>query len=206
MEILTFTVTPFAENCFVVRDGGEALVIDPGEAVPELLDALDGYTVNTLVNTHCHVDHVGGNAAVMKKTGAELVCHRDAAPMLAHAPQQALMFGLTVPPSPPPDRFIDEGDEVKVGGVVLKVVNVPGHAPGHIALIGDGFVFSGDVLFAGSIGRTDLPGGSYHQLMTSIRTKLLTLPDRTRVYSGHGPVTTIGQERLTNPFLLAEEE
>ena len=201
MEIQRFVVTPFAENCYVIKDGGEALVIDPGEAPKELLDALDGFTVKTLVNTHAHIDHVGGNKAVLEKTGAELICHRDAAPMLAHVPEQGKMFGVHVEPSPEPDRFIDEGDTVSVGSATLSVVYVPGHAPGHIALIGDGFIVGGDVLFNGSIGRTDLPGGDFEVLMTSIKEKFLTLPDDTVVLSGHGPETTIGMEKQINPFV-----
>lgn len=201
MEILSFVTTPFAENCIVIKDGGEALVIDPGEATPEVMDAIEGCSVKTLVNTHCHIDHVGGNAAIMEKTGAKLVCHKDAAPMLEAVPQQGQMFGIEVTPSPAPSGWLDEGDEVAIGSARLKVVYVPGHAPGHIALVGEGFIIGGDVLFSGSIGRTDLPGGSYEQLIDSIKTKFLTLPDETVVYSGHGPPTTIGAERAMNPFL-----
>lgn len=201
MKIEAFVLTPFAENGYVVRDGNEAIVIDPGEASPALLSALEGVNVPIIVLTHSHIDHVGGVAAVKRATGAELVCHRDAVPMLQAVKQQGAMFGLDVEAAPAPDRYIDEGDEVKVGSESLKVVNVPGHAPGHIALIGDGFVIGGDVLFMGSIGRTDLLGGDYDLLINSIRTKLLTLPDETVVYSGHGPATTIGRERATNPFL-----
>ena len=201
MEILTFVTTPFMENCFVIKDGNEAAVIDPGEATPELMDAIEGLSVKLLINTHAHIDHVGGNAAVKESTGAELLCHRDCTEMLKHVPSQGQMLGIQVEDSPDPDRFLDEGDTVSVGSVTMKVVNVPGHAPGHIALIGEGFVIGGDVLFAGSIGRTDLPGGDYEQLMDSIKTKFLTLPDETVVYCGHGPSTTIGAERRSNPFL-----
>jgi len=112
------------------------------------------------------------------------------------------MFGVPFPPSPDPDQYLEEGDVITVGSVSLKVLHTPGHSPGHIVLASDGFVIVGDVLFAGSIGRTDLPGGSYAQLLNSIRTKLLTLPDDTIVYCGHGPETTIGRERATNPFLV----
>ena len=203
MEILSFVTTPFMENCFVIKDGDEAMVIDPGEATPELLDAIEGLSIDLLVNTHAHIDHVGGNAAILEKTGAELLCHRDCVEMLKQVPSQGQMFGIEVEESPDPDRFLDEGDTVSVGSVTMKVVNVPGHAPGHIALIGDGFVIGGDVLFAGSIGRTDLPGGDYEVLMDSIKTKLLPLPDDTVVYCGHGPSTTIGAERRSNPFLVS---
>lgn len=203
MELLTFVTTPFAENCYVIKDSGEAMVIDPGEATPELMAALEGANVTMLVNTHAHIDHVGGNAAVKEVTGAEFVCHEACIDMLRNVSAQGRMFGLSVPDSPEPDRFIREGDTLTVGSVTLKVVDVPGHAPGHIALIGDGFVIGGDVLFAGSIGRTDLPGGDMEELMASIRDKFLSLPDETVVYTGHGPPTTIGAERASNPFILS---
>jgi glyoxylase-like metal-dependent hydrolase (beta-lactamase superfamily II) len=202
MEILCFEMTPFVENCYVVRDNGEALIIDPGDVTQELLDAIEGYTVKTVVNTHCHCDHCGGNAAILKTTGAELICHKDELGVLRTLPQQGQMFGAHFDASPDPDRYVKEGDTVSVGNITFGVREAPGHSPGHIVLVGDGFVISGDVLFAGSIGRTDLPGGSYPQLIDSIKTKLLTLPDDTVVYNGHGPETTIGVERRTNPFLV----
>jgi len=194
-------MTPFFENCFVIRDGGEALIIDPGEATPELKASVEGYRVRMVFNTHCHIDHSGGNAEMVKHTGAPLVCHEADLPLLRGLEQQGMMFGVPVTPSPDPERFVVEGDTVEVGGVKLHVLHTPGHAPGHVVLVGEGFVIGGDVLFAGSIGRTDLPGGSYEQLMESIKTKLLPLPDDTVVYCGHGPTTTIGRERATNPFL-----
>ena len=153
------------------------------------------------MNTHCHCDHCGGNAGIIEKTGAELICHEDELGWLRALPQQGQMFGVPFDPSPDPDRFIKEGDCVTVGGASFAVREAPGHSPGHIVLVGDGLVISGDCLFQGSIGRTDLPGGSYPQLIASIRSKLLSLPDNTVVYSGHGPETTIGAERRTNPFL-----
>ena len=202
MEIQTFQVTPFIVNCFVVKDAGEAVVIDPGDVPPSLLRALQGIKIRLIVNTHCHCDHCGGNAELMEKTGAPLAIHREELPLLRSMEIQAQMFGVSVAPSPEPDRFLQDGDTVEVGKIALRVALVPGHSPGHIMLAGDGCVFSGDVLFEGSIGRTDLPGGDYRQLMDSIRTKLLTLPDNTVVYPGHGPSTTIGDERRANPFLV----
>ena len=202
MEIDRFVVTPFSVNCYVIRDSGEALVIDPGEAPPELLEALAGYTVRTIVDTHGHCDHCGGNAALLKAVpGAELAGHEADLPLLRAIVSQGEMFGVPFPPSPDPTRLLRDGDTVEVGRLALDVVHVPGHSPGHIMLRGDGFVFSGDVLFVGSIGRTDLPGGDQDELLDSIRTKLFTLPDGTHVYCGHGPDTTIGAERTTNPFL-----
>lgn len=201
MEIFAFQVTPFAENCYVLKDGGEAIIIDPGEAPQELFDAVADSKVTMVFNTHCHIDHCAGNAAVLKKIDAPLVCHKDAVPMLEHISEQGSMFGFEVEPSPKPDRFVEEGDTITVGNVTMTVAYTPGHAPGHVSLIGDGFVFDGDVLFNGSIGRTDLPGGDMEVLMNSIKEKLLVLPDDTVVLSGHGPKTTIGAERHINPFL-----
>lgn len=202
MDILPIPMTPFVTNCYVLREGDAALIVDPGDVTPELLEAIDGYTVNTVVNTHCHCDHCGGNAGILERTGAELVCHEAELPLLRSLERQGMMFGVSFPPSPEPNRFLNEGDTVDVGTVKLGVRLAPGHSPGHLILVGDGFVISGDVLFAGSIGRTDLPGGNHAQLLESIRTQLLTLPDDTIVYNGHGPETTIGIERRTNPFLV----
>jgi glyoxylase-like metal-dependent hydrolase (beta-lactamase superfamily II) len=202
VKLKSFALTPFYTNCYVLKDGGEALVIDPGEAAPELLAEIAGCKVVMIVNTHCHCDHAGGNAGMVEATGAPLAMHRAELPLLHTLEQQGAMFGVPFPPSPDPDRFLEEGDLIQVGAVSLKVRYAPGHSPGHIVLIGDGFAFVGDDLFAGSIGRTDLPGGSHDQLLDSIRTKLMTLPDETQVYSGHGPSTTIGIERATNPFLV----
>ncbi len=201
MEIQTFELTPFMTHCYVVSDGGEALVIDPGEGAPELLEVLSGLRVTKIVNTHCHLDHSSGNAAVKAATGAPLAIHSGDLPLLRSLPQQGMMFGVPCEASPEPDEFLVEGDVVRVGSLEFRVVHVPGHSPGHIALLTDGVAIVGDVLFAGSIGRTDLPGGDSAELIHSIRTKLLTLPDDTTVYSGHGPETTIGEERMYNPFL-----
>ncbi|HNR35389.1 MAG TPA: MBL fold metallo-hydrolase [Candidatus Hydrogenedentes bacterium] len=201
MDIHSFQVTPFFENCFVVCDGGEALVIDPGDVTPRMLRLLADYAVRGIVNTHCHCDHCGGNAELKAKTGADLLIHPEDLPLLRSMDVQARMFGIGTASSPDPDRFLNEGDEVAVGAARFRVLHTPGHSPGHIVLAGNGVALVGDVLFAGSIGRTDLPGGDYRQLLQSIHDKLLTLPDETVVYSGHGPETTIGAERRTNPFL-----
>jgi len=202
MEIYTFALTPFVTNCYVIRDGEEALIIDPGEESPDLKACIHGWTVKTIVNTHCHIDHCGGNAGMLAHTGAELILHEDELPLLHNISSQGRMFGVEVPASPEPDRFLKEGDKVAVGSVSLDVLETPGHSPGHVVLVGDGFVIGGDVLFAGSIGRTDLPGGDHQQLLDSIQAKLWPLPDDTIVYSGHGPETTIGVEKQTNPFLV----
>ena len=185
-----------------MRDRFDFLIVGAGFAglvLAERLSSVSGMKC-LVVDTR---NHVGGNAQVVEATGAELICHRDAAPMLERMAEQGSMFGLQVAQSPPPTRFLEEGDTVEVGSVKLSVVYVPGHAPGHIALVGEGFIIGGDVLFAGSIGRTDLPGGDFEVLMQSIRDNFLTLPDDTIVYCGHGPSTTIGMERKTNPFLAS---
>jgi len=202
MEILTHTVTPFGVNCFVIKDHNEAIIVDPGDVTPALLRDIADCTVKRIVNTHCHCDHCGGTAAMIQQTGAELAIHKDELPLLHAMVAQGQMFGFSVTPSPEPDRFLDEGDVVAVGSVSLRVAHVPGHSPGHIMLVGDGCTFSGDVLFAGGIGRMDLPGGSEPQLMHTLRTRLMTLPGETVVYPGHGPTTTIDEERRTNPFLV----
>lgn len=203
MEVRTYPVTPFMMNCYLVLHGDEALVIDPGEFTPTMERDLDGRRVVAIVNTHGHCDHCGGNSVAKRRTGAELLIHADDVPLLAHLEEQGAMFGLPVTPSPPPDRTLAEGDAVAVGGLTFTVRHAPGHSPGHIVLVGGGAVFAGDVLFAGSVGRTDLPGGDAGQLMRSIQEKLLTLPDDTVVYAGHGPATAIGTERRQNPFLAS---
>ena len=202
MEITTFPVTPFVENCFVLKDGGESLVVDPGETIPEIFACLEGTTLRLIVNTHGHCDHCGGNADMVAKTGADLAIHEAELPLLQSIDAQSRMFGCPFPASPDPTRFLRDGETIHIGAVALQVALAPGHSPGHIVLVSDGFVFAGDVLFAGSIGRTDLPGGNHQQLLDSIRTKLLPLPDETTVYCGHGPATTIGAERRSNPFLV----
>ncbi len=188
-------------NGYVIRDGGEAMIVDPGAPSAELLEQVADVRVKAIVNTHCHLDHCGGNAAMMEATGAPLMLHRAELPLLHSLSQQAMMFGVPFIPSPDPTQFLEEGDRIQVGMLEFTVLHVPGHSPGHIALLVDEAAFVGDVLFSGSIGRTDLPGGNYAQLFESIRTKLLSLPDETVVYSGHGPDTTIGVERVSNPFL-----
>ncbi len=201
MEIKVYEITPFLVNTYILISEGEAIVIDPGEANPKLIKDLETLEVKAVINTHCHIDHCGGNFGVCRATGAPLLVHPESKILLQTLGQQALMFGVPVQSSPPPDGYLQEGDEIKVGDIVLKVLYTPGHAPGHISLVGDGITFVGDVLFQGSIGRTDLPGGDYETLLSSIKEKLFFLPDNTVVYPGHGPTTTIGAERTDNPFV-----
>lgn len=206
--IESFTGGGFAQNGLVVRCTGtdEALLVDPGASVGEMLEAVraSGARVTAIVLTHAHLDHVDGVARAKLETGAPVLLHRDAEEMYRGVPVQAQWFGMRVDPPPPVDGYLEIGGKVEVGGCSLEIRHAPGHAPGHVILVGDGAAIVGDCVFAGSIGRTDLPGGDFQTLMRSIRSEILTLPDETVLYSGHGPETTVGHERTTNPFLAPQ--
>lgn len=196
----------FQENCWIIgnRRTGEAICIDPGDQPEEILAlAKDmGVVIKAIANSHAHVDHILGVRGVQAATGAKFFMHRDELPIAAQAARSALMFtGQEVEPPPDPDFFPEEGDEVEVEGVKLSVIHTPGHTPGSLSYYTEGLLFSGDTLFQGSIGRTDLPGGDYAQEMDSIVEKLLTLPDDTIVLPGHMQETRIGFERQANPFV-----
>lgn len=195
---------PLAVNCFIVGDEAtrRAMVIDPGGDVPHILALLKDadLTCVTIFNTHTHFDHIGGNAELKAATGAELVTHPDEAARLGHVNAEAMLFGMAVPESPPADRTVVEGDRLIVGELTGEIVELPGHSPCGLAILYPGHAFVGDALFAGSIGRTDFPGGSFARLTAAIREKLFVLPDDTVVWPGHGPRTTIGREKRTNPF------
>jgi glyoxylase-like metal-dependent hydrolase (beta-lactamase superfamily II) len=213
--IEVFTVMPFSENTYLIGDldAGEAIVVDPGGRVDDILRVAQqhGLTIDRIVNTHAHIDHVSGVSDLQAATGASFWLHPEAEPMLAGVRQQAAMFGL--PPFDPPtvDRHIQIGETIEVGGLRLESRFTPGHAPGHVTLVGpkidyEGrqapFALCGDAIFMGSIGRVDLPGGDYETLMRSIQQEILSLPDDTLLFSGHGPATTVGRERAYNPFVI----
>jgi glyoxylase-like metal-dependent hydrolase (beta-lactamase superfamily II) len=205
-DVLCLTNGVFAENCYIVadREAGEAALVDPGEEAELFLARLatEGLALTAVWLTHAHLDHVLGVATVKARTGVPIWLHPADRLLYDHAPTQAqALLGLTLDPLPPPDREIVPGQPLTVGRYTLDVRHVPGHSPGSVALVGDGAALVGDVLFAGSVGRTDLPGGDAQTLLASIRDQLLSLPDETVVYPGHGPDTTIGRERATNPFL-----
>ncbi len=206
MILQGFPVGPIGANCFIVGDDttGEVFVIDPGDEPERILEALRSLQARptALVNTHGHFDHIQGVDAVRRATGAPFWIHEAERDILAQGPARAkVIFGIDLPPSPVPDRWLVEGDRLVVGGLTLTVRHTPGHRPGGLCLIGDGIAFVGDTLFAGSIGRTDLPGADTETLLASIARVLLPLPDETVCYPGHGPETTIGEEGRTNPFV-----
>ena len=184
----------------------EALVIDPGEDPTALTDAITegGWRVKEILFTHVHIDHVAGAAEVQRLTGAPVAMHPADLGLYDSLPEQAAWIGMPTPERVEITHWLEEGEEIECGSLRLKVLFTPGHAPGHVSfyLAEQSMILSADVLFRASIGRTDLPGGNHPRLIESIRTKLLTLPDETRVIAGHGPATTIGLERRTNPFLV----
>lgn len=198
-------VGPLQVNCFVVGcpQTRQAAVIDPGEDAERILEVVEkaGLEVCCIINTHGHFDHIGANQALVEATAAELMIHRADAPLFAVASEHAEVFGLTTTASPEAQRLLEEGDSVEVGEIRFQVLHVPGHSPGGICLHCQDHVFVGDALFAGSIGRTDLPGGNHQQLIAGIRSKLFALPDQTIVHTGHGPDTTLGREKRDNPFV-----
>jgi hydroxyacylglutathione hydrolase len=205
LEIVPIPNGQFAENCYLVFEPGHAdtVLVDPGEEPELFLAEADrlGRTITAIWITHAHVDHISGVRAVHEATGAPVHLHPDDRPLYENLPQQGLWFGLRLPAPPAPEVALTHGQRLGIGGTELEVRHVPGHSPGHVCFVGAGFVLGGDVLFQGSIGRTDLPGGDYPTLIAGIRRELLTLPDSTVVHPGHGPSTTIGEERRTNPFL-----
>ena len=218
MLIEQITVTAFQQHTRIVgcEQTRQAICIDPGDdsdAIVEKIDRL-GLNLQAIAITHAHLDHVGGVAALKKlKPEAKVTIHPADEPIYLALPEQPAWIGIPraqwaalgfeYEPPPPVDEYFSDGQHYSVGKLQFQILHCPGHTPGHVVLFepGEKKVFVGDVLFAGSIGRTDLPGGSTEQLLDSIHNKLLTLGDDVEVFSGHGPVTTIGEERLTNPFL-----
>ena len=201
----------FQENCWVIgnRRTGEAICIDPGDQPEDILAMARemGVKIKAIANSHAHVDHILGVGDIKNETGARFLMHRDEAAIAAQAAKSALMLvGREVADPPTPDYHPEDGDVVEVEGVRLTVIHTPGHTPGSLSYYTEGMLFSGDTLFAGSIGRTDLPGGDYEQEMASIIDKLLVLPDETRVLPGHMQETRIDAERQMNPFVLQEME
>jgi len=201
----TLTVGPLEVNCYLVAEGPgqEALVIDPGDDGERILDRIreQNLTLKYILNTHGHFDHVGANQFLKDATGAELLIHEKDAPLLPLAGNHATSFGLVCEPSPLADRTFIHEERIEMGALSLKVLSTPGHTEGGVCLFMDNLLFTGDTLFAGSIGRTDLPGGSFREIMVSIQNQILPLGDHITIHPGHGPSSTIAKERRTNPFI-----
>ena len=205
LEVVSLTNGQFAENCYLVADRRtrEAVIIDPGEDAAMFLAELAAraWTLGSIWLTHAHIDHIMGVGAVKAATGAPIYLHPNDRPIYDALPQYGAWVGVRLEAPPAPDRHLEAGQVLRVGGFDFTVRFTPGHSPGSVSFLGQEMIFGGDVLFNGSVGRTDLPGGDAATLMTSIQSEFLSLPDSTVVHSGHGPDTTVGIERLTNPFL-----
>lgn len=210
LTVTTIPVTVFDQNARVLAcsDTRDAVIVDPGGDPTKIIDAIERRQLRctAIWLTHSHLDHCAGVAELLKVYKVPLIGHKDEAPMRAHVASIAAMYGLPAdewPNCPEPTQYIVGGETLAIGNVKAKVLFTPGHSPGHVSFYfeHDGVLVSGDALFAGSIGRTDLPGGNHEQLLASIKRELLNLPDSTQVLSGHGPDTTIGAERVGNPFV-----
>ena len=208
MIVERLVVGRFQENCYIIGDeeSGMGALIDPGDDAVRIVFAVEqtGLVISRILVTHAHVDHVRAVAPLVDEYSCPVLMHSEAAETLKTLPRQAIMMGVRLNKVPKVDVYIEDDEVLEIGTLRLRALYTPGHAPGHLAFYveDEGLIFSGDTLFAGSIGRTDLPGGNMDLLMQSIFERLLTLPDDTRVLSGHGPETTIAREQMTNPFLV----
>lgn len=205
-------VGPLQANCYVLAcpENAEAAIVDPGGDADLITEHIrsNGLHPRCIINTHAHPDHTDANAALKARYRIPIWMHRDEAAMLSHAGPLMKTIGLSFEPSPPPDRLLEDGDMLAVGALRFRVIHTPGHSPGGICLLCEGcappLLISGDTVFAGSVGRTDFPGGSHDALMASIRNRILPLPDDTVILPGHGPGTTLGREKASNPFFRSD--
>ena len=206
MIIKTITVSPFAANCYIVASEKtrRGVVIDPGDEIDRIIAEIEdaGVTVSKIINTHGHIDHTAGVKEMQEKLGIPFFIHEEDMDFLKIIEEQAQMFGMETLGVPEVEGFLNEGDTIEFDDIKLSVLHTPGHSPGGICFLGEKDILVGDTLFEGSIGRTDLPGGDYEQLIEAIDKKLMPLDEKMNVFSGHGPPTTIGVEKSTNPFLV----
>lgn len=204
MKIDNIVVGALQVNCFIAydEDSLDAIVVDPGDEAEKIISFLEEkkLKVSSIVCTHAHFDHVGAVRRLKEKTGAPVLLHKGDLDIYMRADKQGKLWGFHIEQQPEPDTYIVEGDEIAVGRFRLKVLHTPGHSPGGICLSGDGVIFTGDTIFAGSVGRTDFPGGSLTELKRSF-SRIIALPSETRIFSGHGPMTTVKDEREDNFFV-----
>src|SRR5947209_825765 len=204
VQVQTLAVGKLQPHCYLITSRSEAVIVDPGDEPESILRFIKDInaTPTRIVATHTHFDHVLGVDGVRKGTKAPFMIHRDDLPMLESMQSRVRQFmGFEVPPPPKVDGYLKDGEILNLGDETIRILHTPGHSPGSISLSGDGYVLTGDALFNQSIGRTDLPGGDLEILIRSIRERLFKLDDDTIVYPGHGPETTIGDEKLANPFV-----
>ncbi|MFO7587124.1 MAG: MBL fold metallo-hydrolase [Gemmatimonadota bacterium] len=204
-EVTTLPVGAFQSNCHLVRAPGSpsVLVVDPGADAERIAERIERSALvpEAILLTHGHLDHIGAVGSLVERYGVPVWLHRDDLPLYEAAPRLAAAFGLRMDPQPRPDRAFQDGGTVDLASLRLEVRHAPGHSPGGVVLVGEGVAFVGDCVFAGSIGRTDLPGGDAETLLRSIRSRILTLPPETVLHPGHGPATTVARESASNPFL-----
>ena len=204
MIIKRLAVGPLETNAYIVGDEEtkKAIIVDPGDEPDRILDEVKSHDlqVESVICTHAHFDHIGAAGDIKKETGAKILLHKSDLEAYGLAKDQAAFWGYSIDDLTGPDDFIDEGDEVSVGNLCFKVMHTPGHSRGGICLHGEGVIIAGDTIFQGSVGRTDFPGGSIEELKTSFR-RIIELPEQTKIYSGHGPETTVGNERKYNFFV-----
>jgi glyoxylase-like metal-dependent hydrolase (beta-lactamase superfamily II) len=207
IQVEPLIVGPLLANCYIVWDESvkQGVIIDPGDDADIILKTLKKLSVEitSILATHGHFDHVGAVAPLKRELKVEFLAHKDDLFFIEDGENAARRWGVTIEQPPKPDRFITDGEKIKVGNFELEILHTPGHSPGGVSFLHNHMVFGGDTLFKGSIGRTDFRKGSYEDLAKSIKTRLYTLPDDTIVYTGHGPITTIGDEKRYNPFVRA---
>lgn len=205
MDYETLIVGYLETNCYLVYcpETLECAVVDPGAEADRIFFSIArrGLRPQILLNTHGHVDHIGANRDIKERFNIPLYIHSADSPMLEGVLQSELGLFIGAKDSPSPDHFLEDGDKINIGKSFLRVIHTPGHSPGSVSFLGDGFLLSGDTLFFGGVGRTDLPEGSWHEMESSIKNKILTMPDEMIVLPGHGPSTTVGQEKNSNPFI-----